>query len=52
MSVIFSIWTVVALVLFLGIAVWAYSARRAEDFETAQRQALDLDRDGETRRDG
>ena len=50
MSTIFSVWTIVALVLFLGIAAWAYSSRRTDDFETAQRQALDLDRDEETRR--
>ena len=36
-------WTVLLLVVFVGIVVWAYSARRKDDFEQAARLALDDD---------
>ncbi len=52
MSVIFSIWTVVACVIFLGIVAWAWSSRRKADFEAAARLALDLDNDDWKAHDG
>lgn len=36
-----SIWTVVALLLFIGIVAWAWSGRRKADFEEASRLALE-----------
>ncbi|MCP5352685.1 MAG: cbb3-type cytochrome c oxidase subunit 3 [Chromatiales bacterium] len=38
-----SIWTVVALLVFLGIVAWAWSSRRKADFEEASRLPLDDD---------
>lgn len=32
-SLIQSIWTVVVMVLFVGIVLWAYSGKRRADFE-------------------
>ena len=52
MSLIFSIWTVVAGVIFLGIVAWAWSSRRSADFEAASRLALDLDNDDWKTHDG
>jgi len=36
--------TVAAFLTFVGIVVWAYSARRKNDYEQAARMALDDDR--------
>lgn len=36
-----SIWTVLALVIFVAIVVWAWSDRRKEEFDKAARMALD-----------
>jgi cytochrome c oxidase cbb3-type subunit IV len=33
--------TLVALVTFIGIVVWAYSSRRKQNFDKASRMALD-----------
>ena len=46
MSVAFvqSVWTVMALVVFIGIVVWAYSSRKKADFEKAGRMAMDDDK--------
>ena len=46
MSVSFvqSVWTVMALVVFIGIVVWAYSSRRKADFDEAGRMAMDDDK--------
>ena len=46
MSVAFvqSVWTVMALVVFIGIVVWAYSSRKKADFEQAGRMAMDDDK--------
>ncbi|MGI9335915.1 MAG: cbb3-type cytochrome oxidase subunit 3 [Gammaproteobacteria bacterium] len=38
-----SIWTVVALVVFVGIVIWAYSGKRKQDFERAARMPLEDD---------
>lgn len=35
MSMIFSIWTVVVFVLFIGIVAWAWSGKRKKEFEEA-----------------
>ena len=32
---ILSIWTVVVLVLFVGIVIWAWSSKRKQDFDEA-----------------
>jgi cytochrome c oxidase cbb3-type subunit 4 len=37
------IWTIVALVLFVGIVVWAWSSARREPFARAAAQALEDD---------
>jgi cytochrome c oxidase cbb3-type subunit 4 len=46
MSVSFvqSVWTVIAMVVFIGIVIWAYSRRKKADFEQAGRMALDDDK--------
>ncbi len=42
MSVAFvqSVWTVIAMVVFIGIVIWAFSKRKKADFEEAGRMAL------------
>lgn len=45
-----SIWTVVALVVFLGVCVWAWSARRKADFDEAARLPF-TDDEPQTKRD-
>lgn len=39
-----SVWTVIAVVVFIVIVIWAYSKRRKTDFEEASRMACDDDR--------
>jgi len=46
-SLLSSIMTVVMLVVFLGIVVWAWSGKRAAAFETAARVPLEEDNDTE-----
>ncbi|MDY6941678.1 MAG: cbb3-type cytochrome c oxidase subunit 3 [Pseudomonadota bacterium] len=41
--------TLVLMVLFIGIVVWAYSKRRREDFDAAARLPLDDDTEYEKR---
>ncbi|MDX1519442.1 MAG: cbb3-type cytochrome c oxidase subunit 3 [Gammaproteobacteria bacterium] len=43
MSMIFSIWTVVVLILFIGIVIWAWSGRQKKEFEEAARIPLNDD---------
>jgi len=45
MSVSFvqSVWTVMAMVVFIGIVIWAYSSHRKTDFDKAGRLAMDDD---------
>ena len=38
-------WTVLMLVTFVGIVVWAYSATRKKDFDEAARLPLEDDED-------
>lgn len=42
-------WTVLLLIVFIGIVIWAYSGARKKDFDEAARLALDDD-DAETPR--
>jgi cytochrome c oxidase cbb3-type subunit 4 len=42
-SFVQSVWTVIALVIFIGIVVWAFSKRKKADFDRAGRMALDDD---------
>lgn len=37
------IWTIVALVIFIGIVAWAWSSRRKSEFDAAARMPLDDD---------
>jgi cytochrome c oxidase cbb3-type subunit 4 len=43
MVTIHSIWTVLALVIFIGIVLWAYSSKRKARFDEAARLPLDDD---------
>ncbi len=36
-----SIWTVLLLILFIGIVIWAYSSRRKRGFDEAARLPLE-----------
>lgn len=36
-----SVWTVVVMVLFLGIVAWAYSSKRESEFDAAARLPLE-----------
>jgi cytochrome c oxidase cbb3-type subunit 4 len=42
-SLILSAWTIVVLVLFVGIVLWAYSGKRRQRFEEAGRIPFDED---------
>ena len=43
MSLIHSIWTIVVLVLFVGIVVWAWSGKQKHRFDEAARLPFDDD---------
>lgn len=43
-----SVWTVIAMAVFIGIVIWAFSKRRKTDFEQASRLASDDDKPGTT----
>ncbi len=45
MNLIFSIWTVVVFILFIGIALWAWSDRNKKTFDAAARLPLEDDDD-------
>ena len=38
------VWTVVAMAVFIGIVIWAFSRRKKADFEKASRMAMDDDK--------
>ena len=40
-SILHSVWTVVAFVIFIVVVFWAWSGRRKKDFDKAARMALD-----------
>ena len=42
-----SIWTVMMLILFIGIVFWAYSSRRKRAFDEYVRSVFAADRTGE-----
>jgi cytochrome c oxidase cbb3-type subunit 4 len=42
-SLILSVWTIVVLVLFVGIVLWAFSGKRRQHFEEAARIPFDED---------
>ncbi|MBI3569619.1 MAG: cbb3-type cytochrome c oxidase subunit 3 [Gammaproteobacteria bacterium] len=41
LATIHSLWTVLLMILFLGIVVWAYSSRRKTQFDAAARMPLE-----------
>ena len=43
MTTVHIIWTVIAFVVFVGIVLWAFSARQKKRFEEAARLPLDDD---------
>lgn len=43
MSTIFSVWTVVVFVLFVGIVAWAWSDKRKAELEAAARIPFEED---------
>ena len=43
-SFVQSVWTEMAMVVFIGIVIWAYSRRKKADFEQAGRMAMDDDK--------
>ncbi|MCG8324130.1 MAG: cbb3-type cytochrome c oxidase subunit 3 [Thiotrichales bacterium] len=45
MSLIFSAWTVVVFLLFIGIVIWAWSGKRKPEFDAAARIPLEDDDD-------
>lgn len=47
MSTILSLWTVVVLIVFLGIVIWAWSGGNKARFEAAARIPLDDDDDAD-----
>ena len=51
MSIILSIWTVIVLLLFIGIVAWAWHAGNKADFEAAAQIPFDDD-DGVSQRGG
>lgn len=48
LPLIHSIWTIVVMVVFLSIVVWAYSSKRQVKFDEAARLPLDDDDSIET----
>ena len=43
MSIIFSIWTIIVLILFVGITVWVWSNKNKDTFDTAAHIPFDED---------
>ena len=41
MSVIFSIWTVVVMILFIGIVIWVWNGRNKVKYDAAARIPLE-----------
>ena len=39
-----SIWTVLLVILFIGIILWAFSSKRKKSFDQAARMPLDEDK--------
>lgn len=51
-AIFHSWWTLVLLLVFIGIVVWAWSPKRKRKFDEAARLPLDDDKDEVKRRDG
>lgn len=51
MSALFTGWTLLVGIVFLGVAAWAWSGRRKHDFEQAARIPLEDDADVERQAD-
>jgi len=49
MQIFHGIWTLLLLVIFVGIALWAWSGRKKKDFDEAARIPLDDDSAGDNR---
>lgn len=45
LQTVMSLWTVVVAILFIAIVAWAWSARRAAEFDEASRIPLEPDLD-------
>ncbi|MDH5710774.1 MAG: cbb3-type cytochrome c oxidase subunit 3 [Gammaproteobacteria bacterium] len=43
-SIVQSVWTVIAFVIFIGIVVWAFGSGRKAEFDKAARMAIDDDK--------
>ena len=43
MAMFHSIWTILVMVIFIGIVIWAYSGKRKERFDEAARLPLEDD---------
>ena len=41
-SVIQTVWTVIAFVIFVGIVIWAWSSKRKKAFDEASKLPVDL----------
>ncbi len=41
LAIFHSLWTVLLVILFIGIVVWAFSSRRQQQFDAAARLPLD-----------
>jgi len=52
MHTFFGLLTLLLMVLFLGIVVWAFSSKRKKDFDAAARLPLEDDKPAERRTDG
>lgn len=48
-TTIHAIWTVVLVIIFIGIIAWAWSGRRKADFDEAARLVLDDDEPGQNK---
>jgi cytochrome c oxidase cbb3-type subunit 4 len=42
-SILQTVWTVIAFVFFVGVVFWAWSGKRKSNFDKAARMALDDD---------
>jgi cytochrome c oxidase cbb3-type subunit 4 len=43
-SILQTVWTVIAFVFFVGVVLWAWSGKRKKSFDEAARMALDDDK--------
>jgi cytochrome c oxidase cbb3-type subunit 4 len=45
-ALLHSFWTVLLLVIFVGIVIWVFAVKRAGDFDEAARMPLERDESG------